>query len=336
MAVIKDVAKLAGVSVSTVSKYLNAPDSLKDNTRKLVEDAVQKLHYTPNLLARNLRVQSSRTIAVIAQEISNPFHVTIYNTIRKEAMKANLSVVLYSADDIDGDISKLFEDIPINYFSGIIVTYLQDVDKCIEFANRHTNTPIAVMCNDNHFFDEFDSKKLVYGDFTKATSTMAQFLVDLGKKQIAYIGIQTRNGEKEPKYRGFAKVMKKNGLVPNQVIRLTKTFTEKTGYEATEELLAGKHQPDAIFVDTDIMAVGVLSCLKDHKIRVPKDICVTGFDDIVVARYCCPALTTMHVPIEEMSIEAFRLMMNQINHVETERESPKIFVPKLVVRESAL
>ena len=145
MAVIKDVAKLAGVSVGTVSKYLNTPELLREDKRAAVEDAIQKLNYKPNLFARNLRVQDSKTIAVIAQEIRNPFHAALFNTIRKEAMKYNYSVVLYSLNDVNGNFDTLFETLPIHYFSGVISCYFHDMEQSIVFAKRHDKVPMVIM-----------------------------------------------------------------------------------------------------------------------------------------------------------------------------------------------
>ncbi len=332
LAVIKDVAKLAGVSTSTVSKYLNNPNSLKEINRNAVEDAIQKLNYKPNLFARNLRVQSSRTIAVIAQEITNPFHATIYNTIRKEAQKEKYSVILYSINDIDGNINSLFESMPISYLSGIIVCYFHDMDKSIDFAISNKNFPFVIMSNDENYLED-ENYKIVYGDFASGMSDVTKHLLELGKKKIAYVGCMTRRPEREPKFKNFMKVMNEYGLQPHSVTRLQKEYNTETGYESAKIILSMQERPDAILVDNDIMAMGVLRCLADYNVKVPDDVLVTGFDDIIMASVYCPALTTVHVPIEEMSIEAFRLILAQINKEPIIEEAPK-FIPHLVVRET--
>lgn len=333
MAVIKDVAKLAGVSVGTVSKYLNSPESLRENKRIVVEDAIKKLNYTPNLFARNLRVQSSRTIAVIAQEISNPFHATLYNTIRKEALKYNYSVVLYSVNDVDGDINSLFKTLPIRYYSGIILCYFHDMEKSLDFAKMHNDVPTVIMSNDSRYFEEYDSRKIVYSDFGSGIKKACRYLVDLGNKQIAYVGCMTKANGREPKYRSFQKAMTEMKMEPHSVVRLQKEYTMETGYESAELILQHDTLPDAILVDTDIMAVGVLRCLKDHKLKVPEDLMITGFDDIAISSYSCPALTTLHVPIEEMSVKAVQRLILQIDNQEVEVEDEEFNI-ELVVRET--
>ena len=331
LAQIKDVAKLAGVSSSTVSKYLNNPNSMKDTTKVAVEDAIKKLNYTPNLFARNLRVQNSRTIAVIAQEITNPFHATIYNTIRRVAQKESYSVILYSINDVNGNLNSLFESLPIHYLSGMIVSYFHDMDQSIDFAKNHKDFPFVVMSNDENYVGD-ENVQVVYCDFSYGMSEVTRHLIDLGKKRIAYVGCMTQKPEKEPKFKSFMYVMSEQHLQPHSVTRMQKEYSAETGYESTRVILSYPEGPDAILVDNDIMAMGVLRCLTDNHIRVPEDLMVTGFDDITMSSVYCPALTTVHVPIEEMSIEAFRLMLAKIN------KEPNIeaasFVPQLVVRET--
>ncbi len=312
MVVIKDVAKLAGVSAGTVSKYLNNPLALKESTRTAVEDAIQKLNYIPNLFARNLRVQSARTIAVIAQEISNPFHATIYNTIRKEALKENYSVILYSIDDVDGNLESLLASLPLHYFSGVIICYFHNMDLSFDFARSNPDMPIVVLNNDIKYEEIHKGFQSIYVDFASGIAAATEHLVGLGKRNIAYIGCQTKNTLAEPKLSGFMRVMKRHNLAPHSITHLHKEYSAKTGYESAKIVLEKAERPDAILVDTDIMAIGVMRCLADYGIKVPEDIMLAGFDDIDFSSVYCPALTTVHVPIKEVSVEAFHLLMDQI------------------------
>lgn len=334
MAVIKDVAKLAGVSVGTVSKYLNTPDSLRADKRIAVEEAIKKLNYKPNLFARNLRVQDSRTIAVLAQEIRNPFHAALFNTIRRKAMDYNYSVVLYSISDVNGNIDTLFETLPIHYFSGVIICYFHDMDQSIDFAKRHSEVPMVIMSNSSRYFSEYDSKKIVHADFTSGIQKMCEYLIQLGNQRIAYIGCKTKDVLNEPKLKGFLQTMEQYHLEPHSIIRLEKEYVMETGYESAEQILCQKVLPDAILSDTDVMAIGALNCLKNHGIRVPDDMMLGSFDNIEFAQYCNPALTTVNVPIEAMSAKAVELLISQINHEECEAAGGG-FELDLIIRESA-
>ncbi|RHR32318.1 LacI family transcriptional regulator [Clostridium sp. AF19-22AC] len=333
VAVIKDVAKLAGVSVGTVSKYLNTPELLREDKREAVEDAIQKLNYRPNLFARNLRVQDSKTIAVIAQEIRNPFHAALFNTIRKEAMKYNYSVVLYSINDVNGNIDTLFESLPLHYFSGLVLCYFHDMEQSIAFAKRHDKVPMVIMSNSDRYFNEYDSAKIIHADFTLGIEKICEYLISRGNKNIAYIGCKTKDTAHEPKLKGFLMTMEKYGLKPHSITRLEKEYTMETGYESAGQILKCDTLPDAILSDTDIMAVGALNCLRDHNIKVPDDLMLASCDNIEFARYCCPRLTTVNVPIEAMSIKAVELLVAQMEdkpHLSTGTS----FELELIIRES--
>lgn len=333
MAVIKDVAKLAGVSVGTVSKYLNTPEQLREDKRAAVEQAIKKLNYKPNLFARNLRVQDSKTIAVIAQEIRNPFHAALFNTIRRETMKYNYSVVLYSINDVNGSIDKLFESLPIHYYSGLILCYFHDMEQSIDFAKRHDEIPMVIMSNSNKYFSEYDSKKIVHTDFTLGIQKMCEYLISLGNKKIAYIGCQTKNIAYEPKLKGFLMTMEKYHLEPHSIIRLEKEYTTETGYESAEQILKAENLPDAILCDTDVMAIGALDCLRNHGVRIPEDIMVGAFDNIEFSKYCNPRLTTVNVPIEAMSVKAVELLMSQMESMES-GDGETGFELELIARET--
>lgn len=334
MAVIKDVAKLAGVSVSTVSKYLHQPESLRESKRIAVEAAIKELDYKPNLFARNLRMQDSRTIAVIAQEIDNPFHATLYNTIRKEAVKENYSVVLYSIDDVDGDIMKIMNNLPAGYFSGVIIGYFQDMEQSADFTRGHEDLPIVMMSSIEKYTDEFGSDKIVFCDFKRGISSAVEYLVKADIQDIAYIGCAYRKAELDPKMIGFYEAMEKNNLKPHSVTRMKKEYTIKSGYESAKQALENHECPQAFVVDNDIMAFGVIRCLRDYNIKIPSDVSVISFDDIDMSRYYIPALTTVHVPIADMSKCAWRKLYNQIRK-EKQLKERETFIPHLIIRETS-
>ena len=125
-----------------------------------------------------------------------------------------------------------------------------------------------------------------------------------GVQKITYIGCRTQNDDQEPKLNSFLSTMNTYGMRPHSVVRLENEYVMETGYEAAEITLQNKELPDAILCDTDILAVGVLRKLKNYGINVPEDMMLISCDDIDIASYYCPRLTTLHVPIQEISIKA--------------------------------
>lgn len=332
LANIRDVAKLAGVSPSTVSKYLNNPKLLRESNMKAVQSAIHKLNYTPNLLARNLRVQSSRTIAVVTQEIGNPFHATMYNRIRRDAQEYGYSVVLYSVSDVDGDIAAMFGAVPASYYSGMILCYLIDVPQAYEFALAHANVPSVVLSNNLYFTQAYPSVSSVFIDVKEGVFQAVEHLAGLGMRRIAFLGSAVRHPDLEPKIAGFRQALNRYGLQPFGILHLHQEFSVTAGYQLAEKLLGGQELPDAVMVDSDIIGMGAMRCLADHHIRVPQDMLLASCDDIELSSVYCPAFTTVHLPIEEASSAACALLLERIGK-KPRREVPR-FGASLVVRET--
>jgi DNA-binding LacI/PurR family transcriptional regulator len=326
------VAKLAGVSSGTVSKYFNNPHAMKLTSYQKVEDAVKKLNYTPNLLARNLRVNNSRTIAVIAQEITNPFHATLYNTIRKEAQKYGYSVVLYSASDIDGDLKAIFGSVPANYFSGVIIGYMTDILQSYDFA-KSNNVPLVILSNDLNISKTHSDITSVYIDIKSGIAQAVEHLIDLGMRKIAFLGSAKSLQELEPKLSAFKETLIRYNIEPYHIISSKQDFTALSGYQSAKQLIKKAAMPDAIMVASDIMAIGAMRALAECAIHVPTDVLLVSCDDTVLSAMSTPAMTTVHLPIEEASKKAYALLMEQIEKKQSEGQIIS-FDTTLVVRET--
>lgn len=144
---------------------------------------------------------------------------------------------------------------------------------------------------------------------------------------------KTKDAAHEPKLNGFLMTMEKHHLNPHSIIRLEKEYTMETGYESAEQILKSGTLPDAILSDTDVMAIGALNCLRDHGVKVPEDMMLASFDNIEFSRYCNPRLTTISVPIENMSIKAVELLISQMENKEYSCKDNG-FDLELIVRES--
>jgi len=208
------------------------------------------------------------------------------------------------------------------------------MDISIDFALSNKSLPFVIMSN-VPYFGNSTNIRIVYGDFGIGIEKIADYIISLGKKHIAYVGCMTRDPKNEPKFLGFMRAMDRARLQPHKVVRLHKEYKSETGYESARIIMSEGPRPDAILVDNDIMAMGVLKYLKDNNINVPEDIIVTGFDDIAMASFYSPALTTSHVPIEEMSEKAFQLLLELMEGKTESNEIPR-FVPELIIRETTV
>lgn len=309
MAVIKDVAKLAGVSVGTVSKYLNNPQNLKEETRQRVESAINTLRYTPSPLARSMRTGKSNTIAVIAPDISNPFFAEVYDSIRVAAAAAGYTAILYTTEDNLETLKSYLMSISIRQIDGLILCFVDEdeyIENFIEEIQAHI--PIVLLSwdiNNTRF-------SCISVDVSEGIYKSTNHLISQGYKDIAYIGGHEKNSISVQKYRGYVKAVCEAGYALNPAFRHTGDFTLKTGYYAARALYMLPEMPDAIVAENDILAIGAIKYFLQRNIRVPDNIAVIGFDNITLSAMYEPALSTISLPINQMGEESVKLLMSKL------------------------
>lgn len=309
MAVIKDVATLAQVSVGTVSKYLNNPENLKDSTRNKVEQAIATLQYTPSPLARSMRTGKTNTIAVIAPDISNPFYVEVYNSIRESSVASGYTPILYTTGDDIETLKAYLLDISLRMIDGIILCFVEE-NELIEnmISEMQSKIPIVSLSWDiNNTRFNYVSVDVFDGVF-KSTN----HLIDLGHKSIAYIGGMDKNTISKEKHSGYMKAMKNADLEINPEFVYRGDFNLKTGYYAAKKYDMCPSRPTAIVAENDILALGSMKYFLQRGIKVPEDIAIIGFDNIALSRMYEPPLSTISLPIPQMGEEALKLLLSGI------------------------
>lgn len=298
MPTIKDVARRAGVSVGTVSRVLSKNDTVKEPLKKRVLAAMQELNYKPNLAARALRTNSIEVIGLVVPDITNPFFSQLAKNIEMEAAKRGHSVMLANShDDIEAEktqISVLLD----RSVCGVIVVATSDGGEA-----HKADVPIVSLDR------RFGTYPLVATDHTDGSRKIADHLVGLGHRRIAYIaGPQSMEVARQRRDGFVARIEALS--TPDDPISLTiheGQFDYDSGEEIGRAILkdapAGT-RPTAIAAASDQQAIGVLRCARDLKLAVPKDLSVTGFDDITLASLVVPRLTTLRQPIERLAVTA--------------------------------
>jgi DNA-binding LacI/PurR family transcriptional regulator len=307
MAVIKDVAKLAGVSVGTVSKYLNNPQNLKDDTRAKVEDAIRQLQYQPSPLARSMRTGKTNTIAVIAPDIVNPFFAEIYDSIRMASVNSGYTPILYTTEDNPETLKAYLTDISARQLDGIILCFIEEDDLILNFVEKMQNQiPIVLfswdICNTRFNCISID----IFEGVFKSTG----HLISIGRKDIAYVGGHKENRISREKYNGYLKAMNNAGLNASADLEHYGDFKLNTGYFAARKFLMLNRTPDAIVAENDVLAIGCMKYLIQRGVRIPDDIAVIGFDNISIASMYEPSLSTIALPILKMGEEALKLLIS--------------------------
>ncbi|MDF2058426.1 LacI family DNA-binding transcriptional regulator [Priestia megaterium] len=323
---IYDVAKEAGVSISTVSKVLNNTGSIAEKTRKKVRDTMHQLDYQPSVVASvKKRIQ---TIGLLIPNIANPFMAEIARGIENHVKKFGFSLMICSTDN---DLKNEIEYISIlkqKYIDGIIIATGLKEDKAIKELLK-AEIPVALLSRD---VSSLAVDAVLVDDFLGGYEA-TEYLISLGHKRIAMITEDIKFPTIRARFEGYKQALEKAGLPYDEsLVSLNNTSLDE-GKQSTRELLHLSVPPTAIFASTEFLAIGAIQGARELKIKVPQNLSIIGFDDTVLSTICDPPLTTVAQPIHEMSKKVVELLIEEIeNSKETKQRI--VLSPKLVVRAS--
>lgn len=330
MSTIKDVAREAGVSIATVSRVVNNGPKVSEKTKNKVLSIMAKLGYRPNENARALVTQKSTTLGVVIPDLTDPFFASLANGVEKIARQNNMQLLLST-----GMVSEESERQAINLLlerrceSIVIHSKKLPDDELIELANK---VPGFVLID--RFIEQI-AEKCVWLDNEEGGKIAARHLMSLGHTKFACISSHYEIDDPALRFKGFQQEVAASGssLLAHHIVQETPTL--QGGEIATQKLLSSDSTFDAIFVYNDAMAIGAICTLEDNGFKVPNDISVIGFDDVLLSRYSRPKLTTLHYPIEEMAEFAAQLALKKITNFSAEQLKKGFkYIPRLVKRES--
>jgi len=328
MNTIKDVAKKANTSITTVSRVLNdSPHSVNPRTREKVLKAVRELNYRPNILARGLVKKESRTIGVIVPDISNSYYSEITHGIEDIANKNGYTVIICNTNRLASKALSYIKVLEERRVDGIIFAGGTDGKKLLESELKKQKTRVILI--GNHGID-FPSVQI---DNTDGASKAISYLIEQGHKNIGFIKGPPKSITSRERLNGYKKAMKDNGLPVKEELIVSGNFTSQSGYEATRLLLCQKTKPTAVFCVNDQMAIGSIKALRESGYLIPDNISVVGFDDIELASYIRPSLTTVSVPMYRLGQMAMSGLLNIIQEKGVERKVT--LQTRLIIRESS-
>lgn len=328
MAVIKDVANLAGLSVSVVSKYLNHPERVREDTKIRIEAAIKELNYVPSMTARSMRTKRSQMLAIVVPDIVDAFYTHVFNSVKIYALAKGYTPILYT---IENDIELLKEylgKISINHFDGLMLCFLEE-DELIEMYDElQTEIPVVMFSGEKN--NRFSA---VVTDIKEGAYKATKHLIDCGCKRIAYIGGPERSKNTAQKQAGYEKALAEAGLEINKDYLFCGQYRYQTGYEAAAYYFRQKNMPDGVYAASDVIAAGLMKYIMNRGIRIPEDMKVVGFDNIQLAGIYRPGISTIELPVEEMCREAVDMLINEIEKTDTGKHTV-IFKNELIVRGS--
>ncbi|MCX6049870.1 MAG: LacI family DNA-binding transcriptional regulator [Chloroflexi bacterium] len=330
-----DVAKLAGVSQSTVSRVLSttpSPISISEPTRQKILDAAEQLRYRPNWTARSLRTLHTQMIAVLIADISNGFYHPMVRAIQDVARLHHYDVLIANSDHNYENERGFCEAILRRPVDGIVmVPYyldLPEIDRLIKSTSAH----IVVL--GNHI--THPAIDYVWLDDEQATFEAINWLLSQReKRRIGFIGVSDQLPPGPRRWHGFKRALDLAGLTVDPDLVATGDFSIESGAQAMQQLLKRTCPPFAVYACNDLMAIGAITKAQEMGYAVPQDIAVIGFDDIPEAQMITPKLTTIAQPAREIGKTLAQLLFDRIENQTT--MAPRTITVKhnLIIRDSA-
>lgn len=325
---IYDVARLAGVSTATVSRALNGTARIAPATQRAIDDAVEQLGYRPNSIARSLVTKSTQTIALLLPDISNPFYATLVSGIQECALANDHTMLLCTTE---GDAEREEEYLQLLRAKQVDGALVDGLVLPPDRIARFVRDGFPIVCLDR----DIDSSAipLVQVDNHLGGRLATEHLLDLGHTRIAHVtGAQSLHIS-EDRLAGYRDALSADGIHPHPALVEPGTFTEEGGYLAARALLRRDPHVTAIFAANDLSAVGILNAIAEAGRRVPEQISVVGFDDLRLAQYTAPPLTTVRQPAAEIARLATELLIG-LTRGEEVGQMRQVLAPSLVVRGS--
>lgn len=326
---IKDVAREAGVSISTVSKALNDVNVVKPDTKKHILEVAQRLEYSPNLIGQRLKSGSTQTIGFFTSSVTGPYFSLLMDALAHFSEKSGYGLNVY----ISSDRHQIMNTIRGNLFDGVLLFDLVISDQDLEILNSE-KMPVVFL--DRKYTSEY-ATSVIFDSF-QAGYDVGNYLLNLGHRKIAYIAGFEGVYDSEQRLAGLRKALAERSLAIPPSYLLQGLFEEAAAYNAVLSFIRsariqGTEIPTAFVAGNDISAIGAMKALKYEGYNVPEDVSVIGFDDIDIAEYFSPALTTIRNPIAAQARQSINLLLQLIKG---ERNvAAKVLPGELIIRKSA-
>lgn len=329
MANIKDVAKAARVSVSTVSRVINNSASVVPEKRQAVLAAMEKMNYRPNTLARALVSSRSDCIGLVVGEIDSPFFAQLMAGVHRTVLDSGKHVIVtagYHQIEHERESIRFLLD---RRCDGLVIHSKALPDKEL-MELLELDTPIVLI---NRMIRGWEDR-CVYLDNEYGAYLATRHLLTKGHENIAYIGTNIAIEDGADRVNGYRRALEEFGI-PFEERKLVKAFPdEEGGHNAMAEAMSRRLGITAVFSYNDAMAAGAITMLQDSGYRVPEEMSIVGFDDVILARLLNPRLTTIRYPVHEMASLAARIVLQDLDKKLPNVEQPLRFTPRLVERNS--
>lgn len=327
---IKDIAKLLGISKSTVSRALTEHSDINAETRERVLAMAKKLDYQPNAIALNLKQQRTNTIGIIIPETVNRFFSKAVGGIQKVANLAGYNVVICQSYESYVTEKNIIKSLIASHVDGLLISVSHETDKTDHFDTLlQKNIPVV-------FFDricETVNASQVFTDNYEISFEATEHLIAQGCKRIAIVAGPQHLFNSRKRLEGYLGALKKNKMAVRENYIIHSDFRNENVENYTRHLINSNPRPDAVIAINDMAAIEMMHIIKKNGLTIPEDIAVLGFNNEHVSKFIEPSLSTIDLPAYDMGSAAAEILLHQIKHGNNEPQR-KLVKSRLIVRES--
>ncbi|GAK87411.1 ribose operon repressor [Vibrio ponticus] len=308
MASMKDIAKLAGVSTSTVSHVINQSRYVSEEISERVNRAAQSLNYTPSALARSLKTNRTKTLGMLLTTSDNTFYGEVVKGVERCCYQKGYNLILCNTEGDNQRMKASINTLLQKRVDGMILMCSSLEGERIDIFDKYPDVPIVVMDWGPMLFasDKIQDNSLQGGYMA------AKYLIDQGHKEIGCITGPLHRHQAQMRYEGYKRALREAELEFNSDWIVESDFECDGGYQAFNRMYSKGPLPSAIFVCNDMMAMGVINAAYEKGLSVPKDFSIIGYDDIHIAKFMTPPLTTIHQPKYRLGQAAVETLLSKL------------------------
>ena len=327
MVTIKDVAREANVSVATVSRVLNGSGPVSEETSRRIHEVAGRMRYVPHGGARSLITSKTDTLGVLLPDLYGEFFSEVIRGMDDTAQRHGFHLLISRSYADRHGIETAMRAMRGRVDGVVAMSPDLDAESLLSVPST---IPVVLLCSVSRG-NELDSLTI---QNCRGAREMVKHLISLGHTRIAILKGAPRNYDAAERLRGYRIALREAGITLDPALEREGSFTEQGGYAATIDLLASDNRPTAIFAANDSMAIGALSALRESGVRVPEGMAVAGFDDIPLARFMDPPLSSVHVPICELGARAVEMLLHGVSHKNDHARKRERVSTHLVIRRS--
>ncbi|EJL6492079.1 substrate-binding domain-containing protein [Vibrio cholerae] len=329
MATMKDIARLAGVSTSTVSHVINKSRFVSDEIAERVNNAAQQLNYAPSALARSLKMNRTKTIGMLVTTSTNPFFGEVVKGVERSCYHQGYNLILCNTEGDNQRMKASINTLLQKRVDGLLLMCSTLEGERLDVFDRYPDIPVVVMDWGPILFasDKIQDNSLQGGYMA------AKHLIECGHKEIGCITGPLIRHQAQMRYEGYKRALAEAGIAINPDWIVESDFECEGGYQAFEKLYQRGKLPSALFVSNDMMAMGVIQAASQRGLRIPDDLSLIGYDDVHIAKFMTPALTTIHQPKYRLGKAAVDTLLYRLENPDTTAQVVQL-EPTLMVRNS--